>query len=163
MPARGAVDAAGAGRGRATPDALVRARAVAVLARRGMDAARTVRRRTAPLAVLLVVTMLVLPRRAVDATRPVARRPAMSAFRTHPQISLFRLYTIRSSVTLLSSRFLYAFYQKQRRKTILSLLPCGLRRLQRLGHLVVLSDEVPAQRKNASRFVPDRQVLVLSF
>ena len=109
MPARRAVDAAGAGRGRATPDALVRARAVAVLARRGMDAARTVRRRAAPLAVLLVVTMLVLPRRAVDATRPVARRPAMSAFRTHPQISLFRLYTIRSSVTLLSSRSLYTF------------------------------------------------------
>ena len=134
MPARGAVDAAGAGRGRATPDALVRARAVAVLARRG-----------------------------VNAPRPVARRPAMPAFRTHPQISPFRLYTIRSSVTLLSSRFLYAFYQKQRCKTILSLLPCGLRRLQRLGHLVVLSDEVPAQRKNASRFVADRQVLVLSF
>ena len=33
----------------------------------------------------------------------------------------------RSSVPLLSSRFLYAFYQKQRCKTILSLLPRGLR------------------------------------
>ena len=109
MPARGAVDAAGAGRGRATPDALVRARAVAVLARRGVNAPRTVGRRAAPLAVLLVVTMLVLPRRAVDATRPVARRPAMSAFRTHPQISLFRLYTIRSSVRPLPSRSLYTF------------------------------------------------------
>ena len=68
MPARGTVDAAGAGRGRAAPDAFVRARAVAVLARRGVNAPRTVGRRAAPLAVLLVVTMLVLPRWAVDAT-----------------------------------------------------------------------------------------------
>lgn len=83
MPARGAVDAAGAGRGRTAPDALVRARAVAVLARGGMDTPRTVGRRAAPLAVLLIVTMLVLPRRAVDAPRSVARRPAMPAFRTH--------------------------------------------------------------------------------
>ena len=104
MPARGAVDAAGAGRGRAAPDALVRARAVAVLARRGVNAPRTIGRRAAPLAVLLVVTMLVLPRGAVDTTRTVARRPTMSAFRTHPQISLFR-----SSVRPLPSRSLYTF------------------------------------------------------
>ena len=98
------MDATGAVRGRAAPDALVRAGAMAMLARRGMNAARAVGRRAAPLAVLLVVTMLVLPRGAVDTTRTVARRPTMSAFRTHPQISLFR-----SSVRPLPSRSLYTF------------------------------------------------------
>ena len=42
MPAGRAVDATGAGRGRAAPDALVRAGAVAVLARRGMDTTEAV-------------------------------------------------------------------------------------------------------------------------
>ena len=138
---------------------------MAVLARGGMDTPRTVGRRAAPLAVLLVVTMLVLPRRAVDATRPVARRPAMSAFRTHPQISLFRLYTIRSSVTLLSSRFLYAFYQKQRCKTILSLLPRGLRvRIFLIEPRRCFTQAAtPHAEMRPARFIVDRQVLVLSF
>ena len=83
MPPGWAVDAAGAVRGRAAPDALVRAGAVAMLPRRAMDAARTVGRRTAPLAVLLVVTMFVLLRRAVDTTRTITRRTTMSAFCTH--------------------------------------------------------------------------------
>ena len=42
MLAGRAVDAAGAVGGGATPDALVGARAVAVLARRGVDAPRTI-------------------------------------------------------------------------------------------------------------------------
>ena len=83
MPAGGAVGTAEAGRGRAAPDALVRARAVAVLARRGMGAPEAIGRRAAPLAVLLVVTVLVLLRRAVAASEAVTRRTAMSAFRTH--------------------------------------------------------------------------------
>ena len=95
MPARRAVDAAGAGRGRAAPDAFVRARAVAVLARGGMDTPRTVGRRAAPLTVLLIVTMLVLPRRTVNTARSVARRPAMPAFRTHfKHPSLVRFATL---------------------------------------------------------------------
>ena len=88
MPPSGAVDATGAVRGRAAPDALVRARAVAVLALRGMDAPRAVGQRTAPLAVLLVITMFVLARRAVNAPRTITRRPAISAFRTHSFPSL---------------------------------------------------------------------------
>ena len=71
MPAGGAVDAAGAARSRAAPDALVRAGSVTVLARRGMNATRTITRRAAPFAVLLIVTMLVLLRLAVSATRSV--------------------------------------------------------------------------------------------
>ena len=83
MPPGRAVDAAGAVRGRTAPDALVRAGAVAMLARRGMDTARAVGRRAAPLAVLFVVTVLMLARRAVNATRTITNRTAMSAFRTH--------------------------------------------------------------------------------
>ena len=78
-----AVDAAGTIGCGAAPDALVTARAVAVLARGRVDAARAVARRTAPFTVLLVVAMLVLARGRVDATRAVARRSAVSAFRTH--------------------------------------------------------------------------------
>ena len=89
------MDAAGAVRGRAAPDALVRARAVAVLARGGMDTPRTVGRRATPLAVLLIVTMLVLPRRTVNTARAVTCRPAMPAFRTHFKLpSLVRFATL---------------------------------------------------------------------
>ena len=83
MLAGRAVDAAGAVGGGAAPDALVAARAVAVLARRGVNAARAVARRAAPLAVLLVVTVLVLTRGRMDAARAVAHASAVSAFRTH--------------------------------------------------------------------------------
>lgn len=87
LPGR-AVDAAGAVGCRSAPDALVRAGAVTVLARRGMDASRPVGRRAAPFTVLLVIAMLVLPRRRVDASAPVARRSAMPAFRTHDGLLL---------------------------------------------------------------------------
>ena len=87
MSTGGAVDAARAVRSRAAPDALVRARAMAVLACRRMNAPQTVGRRATPLAVLLIVTMLVLPRRTVNATQSIACRAAMSAFRTHSQDS----------------------------------------------------------------------------
>ena len=57
-----AVDAAGAVRCGAAPDALVGAWAVTMLLRRRIDAAGTVAGRAAPFAVLLVVAVLVLPR-----------------------------------------------------------------------------------------------------
>ena len=63
MLAGRAVDATGAVGGGAAPDALVAARAVAVLARGGVDAPRAIARRAAPLAVLLVVAVFMLPRR----------------------------------------------------------------------------------------------------
>ena len=56
------MDASGAGGGGAAPDALVRAGAVAVLARGRVDAGGAIGRRAAPFAVLFVVAMLVLPR-----------------------------------------------------------------------------------------------------
>lgn len=87
LPGR-AVDAAGAVGRRAAPDALVRAGAVTVLARRRMDASRPVGRRAAPFAALLVIAMLVFPRRRVDAPAPVARRSAMPAFCTHDGLLL---------------------------------------------------------------------------
>ncbi len=62
MPSGRAVNAAGAIRGGAAPDALVGAGAVAVLSRGRVDATGTVARRAAPFAVLLVVAMLVLLR-----------------------------------------------------------------------------------------------------
>ena len=83
VPSGGAVDAAGAIRGGAAPDALIATWAVAVLARGRVDATRAVARRTAPFAVLFVVAVLVLARGGMDAARAVARAPAVSAFRTH--------------------------------------------------------------------------------
>ena len=83
MPSGRAVDAAGAIRGGAAPDALVGAWAVAVLARGRVDAAGAVARATAPFAALLVVAMLMLARGGMDAARAVARAAAVSAFRTH--------------------------------------------------------------------------------
>ena len=58
-----AVDAAGAVGGGTAPDALVGARAVAVLARGRVEASGAIRRRAAPFAVLLVVMVFMLPRR----------------------------------------------------------------------------------------------------
>ena len=88
MPTGWAVDAAGAVGGRAAPNALVRAGAMPMLARRRMKAAQTVGRRTAPLAVFLVVSMLMLARGQVNAPAPVTRRSAMSAFSCHVNLHL---------------------------------------------------------------------------
>ena len=83
MLAGRAVDAAGAIGGRAAPDALVAAGAVAVLARWRVNAPRAVTLRTTPLAVLLVVTVLMLSRRRVNTSRAIARTSAVSTFRAH--------------------------------------------------------------------------------
>ena len=57
------MDAAEAGGSGSTPDALVGAGAVAMLARGRVDTAQAIARRAAPFAVLLVIAVLVLPRR----------------------------------------------------------------------------------------------------
>ena len=82
------VDAAGAVRRRAAPDALVPARTMPVYLVRGVDAAMAVARAAAPLAVLFVVTVLVDLVRTVYAAVPVACAAAMSAFARHLQSSL---------------------------------------------------------------------------
>ena len=56
------MDAAASIGGAAAPDALVRAWAVAVLARGAVDAAGAVARRAAPLAMFLVIAVLVFAR-----------------------------------------------------------------------------------------------------
>ncbi len=83
MLAGRAVDAAGAVGGGAAPDALVAARAVAMLLRGRMIASRAVARRAAVFAMLLVVAMLVFAGGAVVTAAAVTRASAVSAFRAH--------------------------------------------------------------------------------
>ena len=82
LPGR-AVVAAGAVGGGAAPDALVAARAVAMLLRGRMVASRAVARRAAVFAMLLIVAMLVFASRAVVTAAPIACASAVSAFRAH--------------------------------------------------------------------------------
>ena len=77
------IDAAGAIRRRAAPNALVSARAVPMRLVGGVDAAAPVACAAAPLAVLLVVAMLVGLVRTVDAAPAIARTAAMPTFASH--------------------------------------------------------------------------------
>ena len=77
------VDAAGAVRRRAAPNALVRTGAVSVYLVWRVYAAMAVTCATAPLAVLFVVAMLVNLVWTVDAAMAVARAAAMPTFTRH--------------------------------------------------------------------------------
>ena len=83
VAARRRIDAAGAVRRRAAPDALVSAGAMPVYLVGGVYAAAPVTRAAAPLAVLFVVAMLVDLVRTVDAAMSVARAAAMPTFARH--------------------------------------------------------------------------------
>jgi len=102
MPSRRRMRTARAVRGRAAPDALVRARPMPVLARRAMRTPRAVARRPAPFAMPLVVSVLVLPRRTMRTTRTIARRIAMPASCAHVSGSL--IIAIPNRLALLPRR-----------------------------------------------------------